>query len=145
MGFGNPYGDPYSEDIVYTWVKKMEDLGVNIISVADTVGLATPEQVQRVVRYLIDASTSASIGVHLHSSPENLIPKIKAAYQAGCRRFDGAIKGIGGCPMANDDLVGNMNTEVMIRYFTGLNVLSPLNQEALDESIRMADELFKLN
>jgi hydroxymethylglutaryl-CoA lyase len=143
MGFGNPYGDPYSEDIVYTWVKKMEDLGVNIISVADTVGLATPEQVQRVVRYLIDASPSTSIGVHLHSSPENLIPKIKAAYQAGCRRFDGAIKGIGGCPMANDDLVGNMNTEVMIRYFSDLHVLTALNQEALEESIRMADELFK--
>jgi hydroxymethylglutaryl-CoA lyase len=143
MGFGNPYGDPYSEETVYTWVNKLREFGISIFSIADTVGLATAEQVSGVMRYVIEAFPHLEIGVHLHSSPEYLLEKTGAAFDAGCRRFDGALKGIGGCPMANDDLVGNMNTEVMIDFFKKRNALPGLNQEALAQSISMAEALFQ--
>jgi hydroxymethylglutaryl-CoA lyase len=142
MGFGNPYGDPYSEKIVFEWAEKIAALGVNIISVADTVGLATAQQVQSVVSYLVNALPEIEIGVHLHSTPLNRLSKIEAAFNAGCRRFDGALKGVGGCPMANDELVGNMDTEVMIHYFTAQNSISPLNLHALNKSIALAEDIF---
>ena len=110
MGFGNPYDDPYSEAIVFEWADKLAAMGIGIISLADTVGLATAEQVKRVTAYLVDSLPETSIGVHLHSTSENWQQKLEAALAAGCRRFDGALKGIGGCPMANDELVGNMDT-----------------------------------
>lgn len=143
MGFGNPYGDPYSEEIVFHWVNRMVELGVQIISLADTVGLATPRQVFSMTGYLIKKLPAHQIGVHLHSSPVNWKAKIDAALEAGCRRFDGALKGIGGCPMANDELVGNMNSEWMIPYFRELNLLGELNEGALVQSIRMAEDIFK--
>ena len=111
MGFGNPYGDPYSNEIVYESVEKISGLGVKIISLADTVGVATPHQVSSIVEYLVKKMPGSQIGVHLHSTPDNWKEKLNAAFSAGCRRFDGALKGIGGCPMAKDELVGNMNTE----------------------------------
>jgi hydroxymethylglutaryl-CoA lyase len=117
MGFGNPYGDSYSNEIVFSWTEKLAGMGINIISLADTVGLATPEQVFSVTEYLVRALPDKTIGVHLHSSPVNWKPKLEAALKAGCLRFDGALKGIGGCPMANDELVGNMNMENMIEFF----------------------------
>lgn len=144
MGFGNPYGDTYSEEIVFEWVNKIVGLDVKIISLADTVGLATADQVYAVTHYLINKLPKHSIGVHLHSSPANRKAKIDAALNAGCRRFDGALKGIGGCPMANDELVGNMDTEQMIHYFRKLNLLNVLNEDALNESIRIANEIFVL-
>ena len=142
MGFGNPYGDPYSEEVVFKWVDTIAGMGVKIISLADTVGLATPEQVKTITGYLIKKMPAHEIGVHLHSAPHNWKPKIDAALEAGCYRFDGALKGIGGCPMANDDLVGNMNTEWLIPYFKESNQLPPLNEQALQESLRIASEIF---
>ena len=118
MGFGNPYGDPYNESIVFEWVHKMAALDIRIISLADTVGLASKEQVNIVTKYVIDSLPNVETGVHLHSTPHNREEKLFAALEAGCYRFDAAIKGIGGCPMAGDDLVGNMDTEVMIDFFT---------------------------
>lgn len=142
MGFGNPYGDPYSEEIVYKWAKAIQQLGVTVISLADTVGLATPEQVTRVTAHLINALPGIEIGVHLHSTPVHRLQKIEAAFKAGCRRFDGALMGIGGCPMANDELVGNMDTVQMISYFSKLGLCDQLDMEALQQSIIMAQTIF---
>ncbi len=142
MGFGNPYGDAYSEEIVFQWVNRIVALGVKIISLADTVGLATPEQVFSITDYLIHKLPQHQIGVHLHSAPMNRIAKMDAALKAGCKRFDGTLKGIGGCPMANDELVGNMDTALMIKYFSELGLLNGLNEGALNESIRIANEIF---
>ena len=144
MGFGNPYGDPYSAGIVFDWVNKIADLGVTIISLADTVGLASPEQVASITRYVIDKLPNHQIGVHLHSSEHNRMAKIEAARQAGCRRFDGALKGIGGCPMANDDLVGNIDTEWLISYLEQYENLNGLNKTALAKSLKLANEIFTL-
>ena len=117
MGFGNPYGDAYDEEIVFEWVNKLVAMDIGIISLADTVGLASAEQVYDMTSYLVDSLPGTEIGVHLHSTPENWKSKLEAAVKAGCTRFDGALKGIGGCPMADDELVGNMNSELMIDYF----------------------------
>ena len=142
MGFGNPYGDPYSEQIVFDWVSKMVDLGVKIISLADTVGVATPEQVYSMSKFLVDSLPEIEIGVHLHSRPEKSKEKLEAAVNSGCKRFDGALNGIGGCPMANDELVGNMQTELMIKYFEKKDLLTGLNEHALAESLHLASEIF---
>jgi hydroxymethylglutaryl-CoA lyase len=142
MAFGNPYGDPYDEEIVFEWVNKMIGMDIGTISLADTVGVARPEQVYDMTSYLIESLPGTTIGVHLHSTPDNWKEKLEAAVKAGCQRFDGALKGIGGCPMANDELVGNMNTEWMISYFEE-NLLSPqLDKEALKESLRIASDIF---
>ncbi|MGZ8541048.1 MAG: hydroxymethylglutaryl-CoA lyase [Chitinophagaceae bacterium] len=142
MGFGNPYGDPYSEEIVFEWVNKIVALDIEIISLADTVGIASEEQVYDMTSYLIESFPGIEIGVHLHSTPVNWEEKLGAAVKAGCKRFDGALKGIGGCPMADDELVGNMNSELMIRFFKEHNLLPALNEEALKESLRIAGEIF---
>jgi len=142
MGFGNPYGDPYDEEIVFEWVNKLVAMDIEIISLADTVGLATPEQVYDMTSFLIESLPGTEIGVHLHSTPSNWKEKLEAAVKARCKRFDGALKGIGGCPMANDELVGNMNTELMIPWFEENKMIAPLNNEALAESIRIAGEIF---
>ena len=142
MAFGNPYNDLYDEDIVFNWVEKLVELDIDIISLADTVGVATAEQVYDMTSYLVESLPSTEIGVHLHSTIENWQQKLDAAIKAGSRRFDGALKGIGGCPMANDDLVGNMNTEWMINYFETNNINTGLNKDALAESLRIAGEIF---
>ena len=142
MGFGNPYGDRYSEEIVFEWVNQLVALDIGIISLADTVGVATAEQVYDMTEYLVDSLPGIEIGVHLHSTPDNWNEKLEAAVRAGCKRFDGALKGIGGCPMADDELVGNMNSERMIDYFEKNNLLVGLNKEALSESLRLAGEIF---
>jgi hydroxymethylglutaryl-CoA lyase len=142
MGFGNPYGDLYDEEIVFEWVNKMVGMDIAIISLADTVGIATPSQVYDVTSYLVESLPGTEIGVHLHSTPSNWKEKLEAAVKAGCKRFDGALKGIGGCPMADDELVGNMNTEWMISYFEE-NLISPqLNKTSLEENLRIAGEIF---
>ena len=144
MAFGNPYGDPYSEEIVFKWVEKMIRMGIDIISLADTVGLATAEQVYDITRSLVVVLPNTEIGVHLHSHRFNWKEKIDAALKAKCRRFDGALKGIGGCPMANDELVGNMNTELLIPYFEELSLLEGINKEVLSEASAMANEIFAI-
>ncbi len=142
MGFGNPYGDVYNEAIVFEWVNQLVAMDIKIISLADTVGLATAEQVHRITKHLVDALPSAEIGVHLHSTSLQWKEKTAAALQAGCLRFDGALKGIGGCPMANDELVGNMDTELMIPYFEAQHLLNSLNKEALQYCSKMAAGIF---
>lgn len=142
MGFGNPYGDAYNEAIVMNWVDKMIVMGIGIISMADTVGLASAEQVSSVVETVIRSYPSTEIGVHLHSTVTNWKQKATAALEAGCNRFDGALKGIGGCPMADDELVGNMDTELMIPYFQQLKKLDGLDMKALEACSRMATEIF---
>lgn len=142
MGFGNPYGDRFSEEIVFEWVNQLVAMDIGIISLADTVGVATAEQVYDMTEYLVDSLPGTEIGVHLHSTPDNWKEKLEAAVRAGCKRFDGALKGIGGCPMADDELVGNMNSEMMIEYFEQNNLLNGLNKEALVESLRIAGEIF---
>lgn len=118
MGFGNPYGEPWNPKIVSNWVRKLVDMGVRIISLSDTVGTSTPETITHLFETLIPQYPNITFGAHLHTTPSTWFEKINAAYQAGCRRFDGAIQGLGGCPMANDELVGNMPTEKIISYFT---------------------------
>ena len=142
MGFGNPYEDPYNEALVVEWINKIITMDVKIISLADTVGLATPEQIGGITSYLVKSLPGIEIGVHLHSAPYNWKEKVEVALLAGCRRFDGALKGFGGCPMANNELVGNMDTERMIPYFKDLNLLDDLDMEALIYSSKLAAEIF---
>ena len=144
MGFGNPYGDPYNEEILMLWAEEMAKRDIKIISLADTVGVATPNQISFALNTLIPRYPEIEFGVHLHSTAQNWREKTNAAYQAGCRRFDGALKGIGGCPMANDELVGNMNTEWMIQYFKEQGALPHLNFDALQNSLSIANEIFRV-
>jgi len=142
MGFGNPYGDEYTEAIVFEWVNKLVAMDIKIISLADTVGLATAEQVKSITKYLVASLPDIEIGVHLHSTAINWKDKADAALQAGCKRFDGALKGIGGCPMADDELVGNMDTELMIPYFEEKNLLNNFDMDALKLCSQLASEIF---
>jgi hydroxymethylglutaryl-CoA lyase len=142
MAFGNPYGDSFNEEIVFNWVERLIESDIEIISLADTVGMATPEQVYDITRYLTETLPETEIGVHLHSRPDYFFEKLHAAVKAGCKRFDGALKGIGGCPMAGDELIGNINTEMMIEYFEQQQLLSGINKEALAESLKIAGEIF---
>ncbi len=142
MGFGNPYGDPYSAELVYGWVERLAALGVRIFSLADTVGVATAEQVYSVTGHLIRAFPTLQIGVHLHSRPERWQSKIDAALRAGCRRFDGAIGGFGGCPMAGDHLVGNMNTQWMVTHFEALGLVTGIDKLMLQRSADLAAKIF---
>ena len=142
MGFGNPYGDEYSEEILLKWADEMISREIKIISLADTVGVATPGQISFALNTLVSKYPKTFFGVHLHTTPMNWKEKLKAAVDAGCQRFDGALKGIGGCPMAQDDLVGNMNTELIISYLEEKNLLTGLNKEALQKSLELASEIF---
>ncbi|OIR13243.1 hydroxymethylglutaryl-CoA lyase YngG [mine drainage metagenome] len=143
MGFGNPYGDAYNEEILLHWADEMVARNINIISLADTVGIATAEQISFALKTLIPKYPSTTIGVHLHSTKNNWKEKLQAALDAGCTRFDGALKGIGGCPFAQDDLVGNMDSELMIGYLAEQNLLKGIDTIALQESLLIADEIFK--
>lgn len=116
MGFGNPYGDTWNAEIVLEWVEKLKQLGINIFSLSDTVGIATPENIRYLFENLILEHKDLEFGAHLHTTSDTWQEKIKSAYAAGCRRFDGAILGYGGCPMAADELVGNMPTENLLSF-----------------------------
>ncbi|MDP2159666.1 MAG: hydroxymethylglutaryl-CoA lyase, partial [Flavobacterium sp.] len=118
MGFGNPYGDPWNVDIVGEWTEKLADMGVKILSLSDTIGSSTPKIIDYLFSSLIPKYPEIEFGAHLHTTPDKWFEKVDAAYKAGCRRFDGAIQGFGGCPMAKDDLTGNMPTEKLLSYFT---------------------------
>lgn len=142
MGFGNPYGDEYNEEILLKWADEMVKREIKIISLADTVGLATPEQISFALNSLIPKYPETTIGVHLHSTPNNWKEKLSIAVEAGCKRFDGALKGIGGCPMAQNDLVGNMDTELTISYLEEKGLTSGLNKDALQKSLQLASEIF---
>ncbi|MCX8479315.1 MAG: hydroxymethylglutaryl-CoA lyase [Chitinophagales bacterium] len=142
MGFGNPYGDAYSPELAAEWVDKMSSLDIPVVALSDTIGCSTPENIDYLFRTLIPAFPKMEIGAHLHTTPHTWEEKVAAAYMAGCRRFDGALKGIGGCPMAADVLTGNMPTENMIQYFEAQQLPLHLNKEALMESMRMAQDIF---
>ncbi len=142
MAFGNPYHDDYNEEIVLDWIKKIVTHGFQIVSLADTVGIASPLQVASLTKKVSTSFPEIETGVHLHSTGENWKDKIDAALQNGCSRFDGALKGVGGCPMAEDELVGNMNSELMIPYFKELGVLKNINEKELQTAIQMASKIF---
>lgn len=142
MAFGNPYGEAWSETIVLQWGQELADRGVVILSLADTVGLARPEQICNLSNVFVTKLSGVVTGVHLHSTATNWQQKLEAAWSAGIRRFDGALKGMGGCPMAKDELVGNMNTEWMLSFFKNRNALPPINEQALNKSLQLAEQLF---
>ena len=142
MAFGNPYKDEYNEDIVLEWIDKLVGEEIEIISLADTIGIASPLQVASVTKKVIDAFPQIETGVHLHSTNKNRQQKIDAALQQGCMRFDGALKGIGGCPMADDELVGNMDSELMIQYFKTLGYCKEIDAMELAKSIQLAEKIF---
>ena len=142
MGFGNPYGDVYNADILLQYATEMVQRNITIISLADTVGLSVPGQIAFALNTLISRYSNVEFGVHLHTTAINFKDKLQAALSTGCKRFDGALKGIGGCPMAQNDLVGNMPTERMIDFFEEQDILFPINKQALAESMAIASEIF---
>jgi hydroxymethylglutaryl-CoA lyase len=142
MGFGNPYGDPWNVEIVAEWTEKMSQMGVKILSLSDTVGSSTPEVIQHLFSNLIPAYPTIEFGAHLHTTPDKWHEKVDAAYKAGCNRFDGAIKGFGGCPMAKDELTGNMPTEKLLSYFTAQKAEINLKPMSFESSYNKALEVF---
>jgi len=137
MGFGNPYGDLWNPDVVLHWVKKISEYGVKIFSLSDTVGLAKTDDIKSLFKHLIPTHPDLEFGAHFHTKPEEWKAKIDTAYDAGCRRFDGAMLGYGGCPLAQDDLVGNMPMEKLIDYTTEKNEYALLNLKALSDAREM--------
>ena len=142
MGFGNPYGDPYSPELVAEFVEKLAQLHVETISLSDTIGVATPELITKLFEVQTQAFPQIQFGAHLHSRPDSIEEKVVAALKGGCRRFDGALKGYGGCPMAKDELVGNMATEVMIETLEKEGYDLGLNKSELTESLKLARFVF---
>ncbi|MEW7279560.1 hydroxymethylglutaryl-CoA lyase [Aquimarina sp. 2201CG1-2-11] len=142
MGFGNPYGDPWSVEIVGEWTEKLSKMGVKILSLSDTVGTSTPEIIDYLFSNLIPAYPKIEFGAHLHTTPTSWFEKVDASYKAGCRRFDGAIQGFGGCPMAKDELTGNMPTERMISYFTTVNADTNIRTLSFESAHNEATKIF---
>ena len=143
MGFGNNYGDPYSPKIVEDWVEKLASLGINKIMLSDTVGVANPEIIEQLFSTLIPKYPNIEIGAHLHTAPHNWRKKIDAAYNNGCTRFDSVIRGFGGCPMAEDDLIGNMPTENLLNFFDPQKDFGPdFSVKAFEEALRYSATIF---
>jgi len=142
MGFGNPYGDPWSPEIVSKWVSELVHMGVTTISLSDTVGSSTPEIITQLFSTLIPKYPNVEFGAHLHTAPTSWFEKVDAAYKAGCKRFDGAIQGYGGCPMAISELVGNMPTEKMLSYFTSKKQLVKFDWMRFESAHNQATILF---
>ncbi len=141
MGFGNPYGDPYNPDLVSQFVEILVTLGSDVVSLADTVGIATAEQINILFQTLTTQYPELEMGAHLHANPATSLKKIEAAYQAGCKRFDGAIYGFGGCPMAEDKLVGNMATEKIVGYLKEQGVETGINQDEFEKAMILANKI----
>jgi hydroxymethylglutaryl-CoA lyase len=142
MGFGNPYNDPYNIDMVLGFVDVLNTLGADIISIADTIGVATPEKITYLFTSVLKQFPTLEIGAHLHSTPHTAVEKIDAAFKSGCKRFDGALHGFGGCPMANDDLVGNLATEMIIEYLESRGIKTGLDKNVFLEASIIADQIF---
>lgn len=142
MGFGNPYGDPWSIEIVGEWTEKLSNMGVKIISLSDTIGSSTPDVIHYLFSNLIPKYSEIEFGAHLHSTPDKWFEKIDAAYNAGCCRFDGAIQGFGGCPMATNTLTGNMPTEKLVSYFTSKKEKTNINPLSFESSYNEALKIF---
>ncbi|MGB3343948.1 MAG: hydroxymethylglutaryl-CoA lyase [Aequorivita sp.] len=142
MGFGNPYGDPWNVEIVGEWTQRLATMGVKILSLSDTVGSSTPEIITYLFSNLIPEYPHIEFGAHLHTTPNAWFEKIDAAFKSGCRRFDGAIQGFGGCPMAKDDLTGNMPTEKMLSYFTAKKISSNIHPMSFESAHNEATKIF---
>lgn len=142
MGFGNPYGDPWNVGIVGEWTEKLSQMGVKILSLSDTIGSSTPQVIDYLFSNLIPKYPEIEFGAHLHTTPDKWFEKVDSAYKAGCRRFDGAIQGFGGCPMAKDDLTGNMPTEKMLSYFTTERVNTGTNWYSFESAYNEASKVF---
>jgi len=144
MGFGNPYGDPWNVEIVGEWTERLANMGVKILSLSDTIGSSTPEVITYLFSNLIPKYPNIEFGAHLHTAPNQWFEKVNAAYQAGCLRFDGAIQGFGGCPMAKDDLTGNMPTEKLLSYFTSQKAEHGLQSMSFESAYNEATKLFSV-
>ncbi len=142
MGFGNPYGDPWNVEIVSEWTERLSNMGVRILSLSDTVGSSTPDIIEYLFSHLIPQYPQIEFGAHLHTTPEKWFEKVNAAYKAGCLRFDGAIQGFGGCPMAKDDLTGNMPTEKLLSYFTAEKISTNTSPMSFESSYNEATKIF---
>jgi hydroxymethylglutaryl-CoA lyase len=142
MGFGNPYGEKWNADIVIGWVRKLAETGIKICALADTVGVSNPENITHLFTHLIPEFPGIEFGAHLHSHPAAWEEKVNAAYNSGCKRFDSAIKGIGGCPMAKDELVGNLATENIIAYLDKINESLTINRAAFGSAYLAANATF---
>ena len=142
MGFGNPYGDPWNVEIVGEWTEKLANMGVKILSLSDTVGSSTPDVISYLFSNLIPKYPTIEFGAHLHTTPDKWHEKVDAAYKAGCVRFDGAIQGFGGCPMAKDDLTGNMPTEKLLSYFTAQKAKTDTSPMSFESAYNEASKIF---
>tara|TARA_B100000795_G_scaffold17699_1_gene11765 strand:- start:20 stop:880 length:861 start_codon:yes stop_codon:yes gene_type:complete len=143
MGFGNPYGDPWNIEIVGQWIEKLSNLGIKILSLSDTIGSSTPDVIDYLFSNLIPLYPEIEFGAHLHTTPDKWHEKVDAAFKAGCNRFDGAIKGFGGCPMAKDELTGNMPTEKLLSYFTTQKVSTLLKPMSFESAYNKALDIFE--
>ena len=143
MGFGNPYGDPWNIEIVGQWIEKLSNLGIKILSLTDTIGSSTPDVIDYLFSNLIPLYPEIEFGAHLHTTPDKWHEKVDAAFKAGCNRFDGAIKGFGGCPMAKDELIGNMPTEKLLSYFTTQKVSTFLKPMSFESAYNKALDIFE--
>lgn len=145
MGFGNPYGDTWNPEVVIQWSERLnKTFGIEILALSDTIGCGTPVVVSSLFKELIPALPQVEFGAHLHTIPQNARDIIQAAYESGCRRFDGALKGLGGCPMAKDDLTGNMPTEIMLDWFEQTNIHTGIHKEKFDEAMSLAGVTFPM-
>lgn len=142
MGFGNPYGDPWNAEILERWAGQLVDSGVKILSLSDTTGVSSPEKIKTILPALVKKFSTTEIGLHLHSTPSTRLEKIEAAYVCGCTRFDSALKGFGGCPMATDDLTGNLATEDLISYLNTRGVSLNLDMDKWQEALAFSSRVF---
>ena len=144
MAFGNPYGDEWSSDVVIGWTRKLAQMGIKIIALSDTIGVSNPENISYLFSKLVPEFKEVEIGAHLHTTPDTWEEKINAAYINGCRRFDSAIKGYGGCPMATDKLTGNMPTEKLLSYFDKNNIITGIDKTMFEEAINLSALTFPI-
>jgi hydroxymethylglutaryl-CoA lyase len=142
MAFGNPYGDEWSSDVAFNWTKKLAQMGIKIIALSDTIGVSNPENITYLFSKLVPEFPGVEFGAHLHTTPDKWEEKVHAAYTSGCRRFDSAIKGYGGCPMATDKLTGNMPTENLLSYFKKNGIQTGINESAFTEAMQIATKIF---
>lgn len=142
MGFGNPYGDEWNEEIVEHWAAQLADAGAKILSLSDTTGVSSPEKIRQILPALVSRFEGIEIGLHLHSTPATRLEKIEAAYESGCKRFDSALMGFGGCPMAADDLTGNLATEDLISYLHSKGENLGLNMDKWQEAMQFSSRVF---
>ena len=142
MGFGNPYGDEWSPDRVIELTQKLVAMGIKTIALSDTIGISNPESISYLFSNLLPEFTRTQIGAHLHTTPDSWKEKMDAAYSNGCRRFDSVFSGYGGCPMAEDELVGNMPTENLVRYFKEMNFDIGISNEAIKKALDASDRIY---